>query len=339
VTLQADLGHRVTSDAQREQFMVQAAKLYYDLDRNQSEIAQELGLTRWQVGRLLQEARETGIVRIEIVPRAQRRPDLESRLQARWGLREAIVVPGPASGALIDDHGIADEGIAIDAVAQAAGQYLAALTPSPALVGVSWGRTMTAVAKRLPPRWNDGVQVVLMNGATNIRGTAFRTNAVAEGFAEAGNGSATLLPVPAIVGNPATRTVLEEDPVIAGILEIARKAPVACFGMGPMTTRSVLVDSGYLDAGEIAALQRAGAVGDVLGRFLDAEGRIVSPELDARTIGLRPEALRDKAYAIGVAAGAHKAGIARACIVARYINVLVTDAATAAQLLSEGKDG
>jgi deoxyribonucleoside regulator len=193
---------------------------------------------------------------------------------------------------------------------------------------------MTAVARRLPPRWNDGVQVVLMNGATNIRGTAFRTNAVAEGFAEAGNGSATLLPVPAIVGNPATRTVLEEDPVIAGILDIARKAPVACFGMGPMTTRSVLVDSGYLDAGEIAALQRAGAVGDVLGRFLDAEGRIVSPELDARTIGLRPEALRDKAYAIGVAAGAHKAGIARACLTARYINVLVTDAATAAQLLS-----
>ncbi|MGO4724086.1 MULTISPECIES: sugar-binding transcriptional regulator [unclassified Inquilinus] len=328
MTLQADLGHRVTSDAQREQFMVQAAKLYYDLDRNQSEIAQELGLTRWQVGRLLQEARETGIVRIEIVPRAQRRPDLESRLQARWGLREAIVVPGPASG-----DSIADEGIAIDAVAQAAGQYLAALTPRPALVGVSWGRTMTAVARRLPPRWNDGVQVVLMNGATNIRGTAFRTNAVAEGFAEAGNGSATLLPVPAIVGNPATRTVLEEDPVIAGILDIARKAPVACFGMGPMTTRSVLVDSGYLDAGEIAALQRAGAVGDVLGRFLDAQGRIVSPELDARTIGLRPEALRDKAYAIGVAAGAHKAGIARACLAARYINVLVTDAATAAQLL------
>ena len=53
MTLQADLGHRTASDAQREQFMVQAAKLYYGLDRNQSEIAQELGLTRWQVGRLL----------------------------------------------------------------------------------------------------------------------------------------------------------------------------------------------------------------------------------------------------------------------------------------------
>jgi len=325
VTLQADLGHRVTSDAQREQFMVQAAKLYYDLDRNQSEIAQELGLTRWQVGRLLQEARETGIVRIEIVPRSQRRPDLETRLQARWGLREAIVVPSPANG-----EGPADEAIAIDAVAQGAAQYLAA---------VSWGRTMTAVAKRLPPRWNEGVQVVLLNGATAIRGTAFRTNAVAEGFAEAGPGSATLLPVPAIVGNPATRAVLEADPVIAGILATARAAPVACFGMGPISSRSVHVESGYLDAGEIEALQRAGAVGDVLGRFLDAEGRIVSPELDARTIGLRPEALRQKSHSIGVAAGAQKAGIARACLVAGFVNVLVTDAATAAQLLGGEKDG
>jgi deoxyribonucleoside regulator len=338
VTFQADLGHRVTSDAQREQFMVQAAKLYYDLDRNQSEIAQELGLTRWQVGRLLQEARETGIVRIEIVPRSQRRPDLEAKLQALWGLREAIVVPGPAPGPA-KDEGPADEAIAIDAVAQAAAQYLAALAPRPGLVGVSWGRTMTAVARRLPPRWNEGVQVVLLNGATAIRGTAFRTNAVAEGFAEAGPGSATLLPVPAIVGNPATRAVLEADPVIAGILDTARAAPVACFGMGPMASRSVHVDSGYLDAGEIEALQRAGAVGDVLGRFLDAEGRIVSPELDARTIGLRPEALREKSHSIGVAAGAQKAGIARACLVAGFVNVLVTDAATAAQLLGGGQDG
>ncbi|WP_343718091.1 sugar-binding domain-containing protein, partial [Inquilinus sp.] len=176
--------------------------------------------------------------------------------------------------------------------------------------------------------------VVLLNGATAIRGTAFRTNAVAEGFAEAGPGSATLLPVPAIVGNPATRAVLEADPVIAGILDVARAAPVACFGMGPMASRSVHVESGYLDAGGIAALQRAGAVGDVLGRFLDAEGRIVSPELDARTIGLRPEALREKTHSIGVAAGAQKAGIARACLAAGFVNVLVTDAATAAQLLS-----
>src|SRR5258708_19373159 len=84
---------RVSSEEQREHLMVQAAKLYYDLDRTQSEIAKQLGLTRWQVGRLLHEARELDIVRIDIAPRSPRRPDLESALQRRFGLREAVVLP------------------------------------------------------------------------------------------------------------------------------------------------------------------------------------------------------------------------------------------------------
>ena len=78
---------------QRELLTVQAAKAYYDLDQTMGDIAKTLGLTRWQVARLLKEAREQGVVRIEIVPRAQRRPDLESRLQRAYGLREAVVVP------------------------------------------------------------------------------------------------------------------------------------------------------------------------------------------------------------------------------------------------------
>ena len=138
---------RNLSSEGREALMVQAAKAYYDLDRTMADIAKALGLTRWQVARLLKDAREQGVVRIEIVPRAQRRPELESRLQRAYGLREAIVVPSSGE----------EDGLLVDSVAQAAGQFLAALTPRPALVGVSWGRTMAAVAHWLPGRWNDGV--------------------------------------------------------------------------------------------------------------------------------------------------------------------------------------
>src|SRR5690606_18305256 len=145
-------------DEQREHRMVQVAKLYYELERTQSEIASKVGLTRWQVARLLRDARDSGIVRIAIVPRAQRLPSLEAQLQKTYGLREAIVVPSMGDGA-----------VAQDAVAQAAGQYLASLSPRPGLIGVSWGRTMAAVAHWLPPGWNDGVRIVLMNGSTNLK--------------------------------------------------------------------------------------------------------------------------------------------------------------------------
>jgi deoxyribonucleoside regulator len=322
----ADLSVRLGSDERREQMMVQIAKRYYNLEHTQGDIADELGLTRWQVGRLLREAREAGIVRVEIVPRSPRRADLESALQQRYALREALVLP--SSG---------EEEVTLNAVAQVAGQYLAGLQPRPTLVGVSWGRTMSVMAHWLPPFWNEGVHVVLLNGATNIRNIEGHSNNVAERFAHAANGLSTLLPVPAIVGSAKTRQVLEEDPIIGDVMRLGREAGVACFSVGALSERSVLVQSGYLDMDAMRALDRAGAVGDILGRFIDAEGHIVSPDVDARTIGLHPLQLREKAYAIGVSVGQAKHKAVLACLRAKYINVLVTDDATATFLLDAPK--
>jgi deoxyribonucleoside regulator len=177
-SLDRDVHFRSLSIEQRELLMIRAAKRYYDLNMTIGELAEELGLTRWQARRLLNDARESGIVRIEIVPRTARTPDLESRLQRRFGLREAVVVREPT-----DDD---DEALTLDRVAQAAAQFIASLGPMP-LIGVSWGRTMSAVARRLPPLWNEGVEVVLLNGAMNIRSPSARTNNTAELFARSAN--------------------------------------------------------------------------------------------------------------------------------------------------------
>ena len=64
-------------------------------------------------------------------------------------------------------------------------------------------------------------------------------------------------------------------------------------------------------------------------------GRIVDPQLDARTIGLDLRDCAKREFSIGVAAGAQKHAVVRACIRARYFNVLVTDEPTARFLLEE----
>ena len=321
-----DLGFRGLAPDQREQLMIRAAKGYYDLEMTMADLARNLGLTRFQVSRLLKEARETGIVRIEIVPRTPRRPDLEAGLQRRFGLKDAIVVPQAL-----------DDAMTLDGVAQAAGRFIAGLGLQP-LIGVSWGRTMAAVAHRLPPFWANGVEVVLLNGAMNIRSSAARTNNVAELFAQSGAGNATLLPVPAVVGKAETRVALEQDPTIAEILALGIEAAVAIFGIGSIETGSVLAQAGFVTERELAALRRKGAVGDVLGRFVDAQGRIVDLALDARTIGLEPAALRDKTYAVAVAAGAPQHAAVLAALRARYMNVLVTDEGTAFFLLDDSHE-
>ncbi len=78
--LERDVHFRGLSAEQRELLMIQVAKRYYDLDMTIGDLSKQLGLTRWQARRLLTDAREAGIVRIEIVPRTSRSPELESRL-------------------------------------------------------------------------------------------------------------------------------------------------------------------------------------------------------------------------------------------------------------------
>jgi deoxyribonucleoside regulator len=320
---QRDVHLRDLSADDRVQLMIQVAKRYYHLDMTINVIAKELGLTRWQASRLLTDARESGIVRIEIVPHTPRLPDLESRLQRRFGLKDAVVVPFDPDGS--DD-------LMLDSVAQAAGRLLAGLDRF-RLIGVSWGRTMSAVARRLPPFWNEGVDVVMLNGAMNLRASATRTNNVAELFARAANGHATLLPVPAILGKAATRIALEQDPAIADVLELGRRAEVICFGLGAISGDSVLVQSGFVSEAEAGTLKAKGAVGDILSRFVDANGEIVDAGLDDRTIGAPLASCRTRAFSIGVGTGPAKHAVTLACLRAGYLNVLVTDEQTALFLL------
>ncbi|NDW07387.1 sugar-binding transcriptional regulator [Jiella pacifica] len=316
---------RLPSDESREHLMVQIARMTYQQDKTLTEIAAETGLNRWQVSRLLQEARDLGVVRIEIVPRTLRHPDLETGLAETFGLRDAVVVPGPI-----------DQGV--DGVAQAAGQYLAQIKPRPQVIGVSWGRTMGAVAHWLPPDWADGVAVVQINGTVApVPGIAHH-NDVAETFARKGKGRMVPLPVPAIVGEKLTREVLEKDRIVADVLKLARSAQVLAFSLGVAGEHSVLMRSGNIQKSEMAGLLRAGAVGDVLGHFINRRGEIVDPELDARTIGLSVADLRQRDRVIGIAAGQDKHEVTLGALKAGLVNILVTDEATATYAMEHAHD-
>lgn len=317
--------NRLPVDETREHLMVQIARMTYQQQKTLTEIAAETGLNRWQVSRLLQEARDLGIVRIEIVPRTLRHPDLESRLTHTFGLRDAVVVPGPV-----------EQGV--ESVAQAAGQYLATMKPKPRVIGVSWGRTMAAVAHWLPPDWADGVTVVQINGTVApVPGIAYH-NDVAEIFARKGRGHMIPLPVPAIVGERLTREVLEKDRIVADVLRSAREAQVLAFSLGVAGEDSVLMRSGNVMKSEMTALLRAGAVGDVLGHFIDRKGRIVDADLDARTIGLTLPDLTGRERVIGIAAGIKKHRVTLGALKAGLINILVTDEATATFALEHAHD-
>ncbi len=310
--------------------LVRIAQLYYRMHLSQAQIGEQLGLSRFAVGRLLDRALDESIVRIEVVHPAARLVDLEDRLVERFGLAAALVadVPAAASSEAADD-------LARDAVAELAADFLAQRRPT-GVIGVSWGRTMLAVARRLPQGWTSAAAVVQLNGAASRSNQPTRVGEILERFASTSGASFHGIAAPAIVGSAALRDALVNDPAIRETIDLARSATSAVFGLGIPAADSPHLASGFVDEAEQARLRSMGAAGDVIGRFLDDNGVIVWPELDARTVGLSLADLAQKPLRMGIAAGAGRGPIALAAIRAGILSVIACDESTAEWVLVHG---
>lgn len=308
-----------------ELLSIRAAELYYEDGKTQEEIGSLLHLTRWKVGRLLARARELGFIRIEIVHPRARRLSAERMLRERFGLKDAVVVQS--------EHR-SDEDVH-DRVAQAAADYLAGLRPVPRTLGVSWGRTLQSVSDKLREGWANGVDVVQINGGVSLNTRDESAAATAVRIAQNAGGSATLLPSPAILQHVDTKLAIEGDRSVASVLDLARNAAAYLFSAGVADSSSVLVDSGYLTASDVEELVKNGAVGDVVGRYIDASGEIVDRALNDRTVGLELDELRLAPHSIAVIAGPSKLAIARAVVTSGICTVLITDEVTSAALLAD----
>ena len=308
-----------------ELLSIRAAELYYEEDKTQDEIGSILALTRWKVGRLLAQAKASGFIRIEIVhPRARRLP-VERRLRETCGLADAIVV---------STSGVEDQDELQSRTAQAAADYLATLRPVPRTLGISWGRTLDDVSRHLRGRLGRAA-------STSCRSTAASASTAAPAPRPPPRSPSRRRPAgtppccPARRSSSGWRPSAPSSPTAPSPpSSTSRRAPTpTCSAPERPTRASVLVDSGYLTPDDVAGLVRRGAVGDVVGRYVDAAGAIVDERLDERTIGLPLESLRAAQLSIAVIAGAAKHAVARAVVTSGLCTVLVTDEETALHLI------
>ena len=308
-----------------ELLSIRAAELYYEEDKTQDEIGTILRLTRWKVGRLLAQAKANGFIRIRIVHPRARRLGLERRLRDATGLTEAVVV---------STAGVLDELDLQKRTAQVAADYLTTLRPAPRSLGISWGRTLHDISERLAHGWSTGVNVVQINGGVSLNAHPGTAAATAVSIAQKGAGHFTLLPSPAILERAETKQALAADRSVAAVLEQGATASAYLFSAGQADEASAHVASGYLTPAQVEVLVQKGAVGDVVGRFINSAGQIVDPELDERTLGIPLEHLRRATTAIAVIGGARKHAIARAVVQSGLCTVLITDEDTAHALLA-----
>lgn len=314
---------KLPSEYRREQ-VLGAARLYFLERRTTSQVAGELNCSRWTVRRLLQEAYDEGYVSIEIVDPYVRVSALEEEITHRFSLSRTIVVRNRLN---LEDT--------VAAVAKESAKYLAGLRPMPQVVGVSLGRTLAKVAEALESGWAVNPLIVQLNGGVAALSSDQYVQETVLSFAQKGNGNAKGLPCPAIVSKVSLAKDLREDPGVVSVLDIGRQVDVAIFSLGALRFDSVLVESGCITRQDVSYLRANGGVGDILGHFINGAGKIVSPELESRTIGLDLTTLKGIKNSIGVAVGENKASITRAALKGGFIATLITDEKTAKEVLAE----
>ena len=314
--------NRVEVEKNKDRLCIDVAKLYYQSEFSQQQIAQQMGISRPSVSRLLQYAKEQGYVNIQIIDPVENMEELERRLAQKYGMQEVRVAYSTLN----------DPGEIKKYIGSKAAEYLNEIVRDGDIIGVSWGTTMYNVACRLKSRPLQGAQIVqLKGGVTDGKSTTY-ADEILEKFAKAFSTIARYLPLPVIFGTKEVKEMVDQDRHIKRILELGRQANIAVFTVGTVKEDALLFRLGYIEAADKVKLQQI-AVGDICSRFFDRAGEICNAEIDDRTVGIKLAELRDKERSILVAGGERKVEAIRAALVGQYANVLITDQYTAKALL------
>ncbi|WP_088041680.1 sugar-binding transcriptional regulator [Bacillus sp. EAC] len=309
---------------EKQRLIIDAARLYYDSDFSQQEIATQLGISRPTVSRLLQQAKELGYVRIEIIDPLEDNQELARKLKKKYNLQTVEVCFSP-----IDDYNEVTQ-----IITKKAADVLVDIVHDGDIVGVTWGTTMYHIATKLNKKSVKGVEVIQLNGGISYSKTNTYASETVHLFAEAFNTVPRYLPLPIIFDNPQVKQMVESDRHIGRLIELGKRSNVAIFTVGTVKKDALLFRVGYLNGKEEEDLQTH-AVGDICSRFFTKEGQIYSKLLNSRTIGLELDELRSKEKSILVAGGEKKTDSIHGALVGKYANILITDQFTAKRLLEQ----
>ncbi len=308
-----------------EAFVTEVCWHYYVNGKTQAEVAQALGVTRLRVNQAMQKARSLGVVKIQIESPFLARVELQEELRSRFRLDKALVAP--ANRQAYDYHAPVGAALASFMVSSP----VAAAWKS---IGVSWGMTLQAAIRRLPQQSRPELEIVSMIGG-NTTGAAFNSFGIASGFAERFGSNYSVIAAPVYLSQNVDRQAFLSQEIFAEHFRKCERLDAAILVAGDVSSRSFLVDTGLPGDVRPKDLIAAGAVGDILGRFLDKEGQEIGHPLNSRTIGVELEMLHAIPEKVLAAAGRHKVDIIRAAMKRGFVNTLITDDVTAELLLNK----
>lgn len=300
---------------------LRAAWMYFVEEMTQNEIALKLGVGRVTVVRLLAAARERNEVKITIGDRLAECVEAERLLESRFGVEEAIVVPLSARGA-----------DATGPVAAATGAYVSSLVRPNMRIGVGWGRTLVSSLAFMSERTVENLSVVSLLGGI-MKARKFNPAEFAWRFASLFQADCYLMTAPLVVDSAATRQTLIEHCGLGDIFELAKSLDAVVLGAAGTGADATSHLSKFITNADRASVIKAGAVGDVLFNFFDADGKLVDHPINERVMSVPLDIIAKVPVRVLAAGGASKVQALVGALKMVKPTVLITDEYTAKDVL------
>lgn len=304
--------------------MLRAAWLYFIEEQTQAAIADALGLSRFRINRMLAEARDMGLVRVEVTAPLASCIELEREAVKTFGLRDAVIVPSPVNPA--GTYTMVGAGLA---------RYMSAQIANPDLkvFGFGWGQTLREMLRFLRPSARPEARIVALLGALP-RSSEENSIDIIGKIGQMLNAERYYMTAPIYTDTPEARYVLTGQKFFASVLDLIMESDVACFAAGDMSEASLLIRHALPNATPVSDLVATGAVGDVLGTFIDINGAAIDHPINRQLVGPGLGELKGMKSLVMASGGASKVDVITGALRTGLIHTLVTDETTMRSVLT-----
>ncbi len=303
----------------RSELLARISHLYYKNELTQQQIADQLGLSRTKVTRLLQEAKRTGIVRIEILEKLPLEEEIAYDLQSLFNLKRVVIVRTEEAQAET-----------LTSIRRAVASIIVDNIEHVSSIGFSYSQTIGNVADYIHLD-NHAYNVAVCDLMGAMMGYSVPYGSAGEVARRIGG---TFYPISAPImalEENGSETYLA-DPNLRKSMEVARNVELAIVGIGDSSTQNILYRSGYIGLETVNNMRRQGIVGEMCIRFFDANGNRVKSEFESRIISVSWETLAKAKDLTAVVTGASKTQTTLAALKTGIIKTLVTDHKTARKI-------
>ena len=314
-----------TQSDESRSLLIEVARLYYEQQLTQTEIGRHIDMSRSTVSRMLQEARDMGIVTITIAYDVVRNYKLEYALTDTFGLRDVRVIESFDRSPDVIRRGMG----------QLAAHLLEDRVSDDTTLGISYGRTIAMTIDQVRPSPRTNVTIVPVIGAVGSDNPVIEGIDLTRQLAMKFGARYRYLHAPLLVEDRRTADLFRQEPTVNDVLNLGKTSDIVIMGIGSLhASSSSIIWNGYINRKELDWLKNKGVVGHMCAQFFDIKGEILDIDINHKSISIGLSTLKSIDNVIAIAGTTDKASAILGALNGGYIDILVTDD-NAARLILE----